>query len=535
MRTITVSNDLDAVEAWFAKHNIVLEKRAGFGIKINYDERNFRKALFAYMIDLKKNTQEQEKRNEQIRMLLEDTDSHITQSLTKQSFESVILYLGIVVERLEQRKNVYLDLEEKKIEKDPSYYQFVENIAEEVEKQFLVSLTLDEKIDLYTFFKSRKAKYIQKGKEILIDKGMEIDLKELVFEMIQAFDVGMAFELKQDEDLIQGMISHLRPTVTRLLHKMSIQNPLLQDIKNNYIDTYNKAADAAVILKKRIHCEIPEDEIAYLALHFGGALVRIEQKKRHRRKVDIGVVCASGIGISSLLSTRLVHHFEEKIRVTIITTDELDKVNIDDVDMIVSTLELTSMQIPFVHVTPMITQDEFEQISSFVHKFAYSKKKKKNQESYKLEVNAAMKVANEISSILTSLQFLILEPNVSYEAVLDFAGEILGRTQKQKEEIVQAIVTRESIATQVIPEYEMALFHAKTNAVDNSKFIVILPDGKMFESEYFENIKVILVMLIPEDNQKNAYALSTVSNAIFGEDELLVYIKNGTVSFFHHP
>ena len=49
----TVSKDLEALEKWFQRQNILLLRRAGFGMGLVYKEEDYRKALLAYEVSIK--------------------------------------------------------------------------------------------------------------------------------------------------------------------------------------------------------------------------------------------------------------------------------------------------------------------------------------------------------------------------------------------------------------------------------------------------------------------------------------------------
>lgn len=337
----TISHDLEVVDAWFTRHQITLERRAGFGIFLSYEEQNYRNAILSYISkygDKDASDQELSVLDKNVKDEVEDIlcqmKTDLAGQLTKSSYDSLILYLVITVKRIQNRKVIYLGRQEHTMEKEPKAYEFVEEIAQKIERQLWVTLSLDEKISLYIFLKSRKMKYIQKETALLRENDLNVDLRDMIYEMINTFDAAKAYELKQDENLAEGLVSHLRPTITRMLHKMPIQNPLLEDIKANYMEIYKKSESAAKVMERMIGYEVSEEEIGYLALHFGGALTRLEQDKKKKRRVDIGVACASGIGISSLLSSRLIHFFEEKIRITVLTADKIQNGDYENVDLV---------------------------------------------------------------------------------------------------------------------------------------------------------------------------------------------------------
>jgi lichenan operon transcriptional antiterminator len=60
---------------------------------------------------------------------------------------------------------------------------------------------------------------------------------------------------------------------------MKIRNSLLYDIKKNYVLAYEVASFFSKIINEDMSIDIDENEVGYLALHFGGALERMNIRK----------------------------------------------------------------------------------------------------------------------------------------------------------------------------------------------------------------------------------------------------------------
>ena len=73
----------------------------------------------------------------------------------------------------------------------------------------------------------------------------------------------------------------------------------------------------AEVIERRYGYHVPEPEIGFLAIHFGAAEVRLESRKEYRRKVDVGIVCASGIGISRLMSSKISRAFADRVQLSL--------------------------------------------------------------------------------------------------------------------------------------------------------------------------------------------------------------------------
>ena len=155
------------------------------------------------------------------------------------------------------------------------------------------------------------------------------ELQYLVNEMIDAFDPMQACLLKQDEEFIQGLLAHLQPTLIRIMYGMHIQNPMLGEIRESYPEIYRKCGNVAAVLKKKTQREVPEEETGFLTVHFGAAVFRLEGRKESIRKVHVGVICSSGIGISRLMVSKLEKTYNEMTdyEKSFVASDNVKKLN----------------------------------------------------------------------------------------------------------------------------------------------------------------------------------------------------------------
>ena len=55
--------------------------------------------------------------------------------------------------------------------------------------------------------------------------------------------------LLEDEELFQGLLTHLSPTITRLQHDLPIYNPLLSQIQREYKELYEQTKQACTVLE----------------------------------------------------------------------------------------------------------------------------------------------------------------------------------------------------------------------------------------------------------------------------------------------
>ena len=163
---------------------------------------------------------------------------------------------------------------------------------------------------------------------------------------------GNELGVKLDSDIIalEGLILHLKPTISRLKLGMDIRNPLLLQLKQDYKELMKVAGSSVGGLQKKYGLKVPESEVGYIAMHIGAALERKDYKE-----VPVILACASGIGSAQMLASRL--------------QKELPQLNIIDV---ISLLDIKESIEKYPYVNTIITTVPFEsdklhviQVSSF--------------------------------------------------------------------------------------------------------------------------------------------------------------------------
>lgn len=517
----TVSKDLETLEEWFQRQNILLLRRAGFGVGLVYKEEDFRKALLAYASKYQDQSFIDQAIYDKVTYFVKSTGKEIIDKLTSYSVKNFLLYIAISVERIKKHKYISEIIKTTEIQ-HPKNYEFVYNLAVIMEKEFKICIGKNEVYALYIFLQGCKYQYIQREGECIMIGSEKINIKDMIYEMANAFDPAAAYELKDDADFMEGMIAHLQPTITRLIHRIPIKNPLLEQTKQSYPEVFEKAKDAGKVMERVLSCRMPEDEIGFLTLHFGGAMMRLDHKKRNRQVVDVGIVCSNGIGISILLSSKLRHHFGDQIRTQIIETRNIKDA---EVDFLVSTFTIDS-ELESVYVDPMLSEDDLKKISEKIESYAWKEKKEKHKKN-NINVYEATLITNEINSIIKGFCFEYLSEDISFTEALTKISDHFTEDVNKKEQLYKDFSEREALSTQVIEEFGIVFLHARTSVIEQSQFIVALPNGEYFRDPYFKKTRAIIVMLIPEDDPRTTLAVSSISNEMFEDEEFLEEIKCG--------
>lgn len=527
----TIINDLNIIEKWFLKNNITLIRKPGLGIFLNYKEEDYRKACMKYVYQdtndpLNKlcDLIEPSVVNKVIASIKKVKNNRV-KKIAKSSYIELIIYISIMTKRIllgkknTKERNINLDI------KSMKDYEFVIQLVSLLSEQFSIEYNTTEIIDLYIYMKGSKPQHVNENEDIF---ETDLDLRHMIYEMIHQYDSTIAYQLKQDTDFIKGLITHLRPTILRLQHGIEIRNGFQKEIKSLYPKVYEKAQKVAKVIEDRFNLKVPQQEVGFLAIHFGGAEVKLKRKYRYTRKVDVGVICSSGVGISALLSSRVSHIFHEKVRVKTLSLSDLSSEKIQDVEILISTFDLKNSKYKYIKVNPMLTEEDILLISNKIEEVL--KDKKLDINVYKpdtfTKIDEITLISKEISSILKNFNSYTVDSHIKFDKVITFVSGVIGEDEKSKLHIYNDLKKREELSTQVIPEFEFVLLHAKTKGVAESKFIIIKPQSSYFKDKYFSKSKVVVVMLIPEDDPREVLAISSISSALFEDELFLEYVKN---------
>jgi len=547
----TISGDLEAAEEWFKPFHLTIVRKPGYGISIEGRENDFRLALRAFIaenIDTRFIREIYEEKNQALLELVENkNDRNIYKilnndllhrvitciqkvpdrrilNLTENSYVGLVLHVTIAVNRilkkeiLEENTALLAGLSE-----DLDFHLAGE-IVRELEREFSVEIPEIEKAYICLHIKGAKVQQIELDDSSKEQVKRQRELWKVASEMIDRFDPAIAWQLKQDEEfVIEGLVAHLQPTLVRLANNMKIENPLLEQIKTDYADIFERCREVAKVLEERYGYPVPEPEIGYLAVHFGAAMVRLESRKEMKRRVYIGVVCASGIGISRLMCSRIKKSFMDRIDLTAYGINDLSPFVIEKNDFFVSTLPLRE-NADILYVSPLLTQEEMEQIAVKVRMYERMPKEKADDNGFTRQLEEVNYMAAQIKFLIKRFHLMKVDVAISFESLLTQIGQDQSPYAECQRMTAESIRRRESLGSQFYPEMAFALLHSRTAGVTRPSFTVWVPqDRSSFQSPDMKQIKAAIVMLMPEDShtEENAGILGYLSQMLIEDETFL--------------
>lgn len=196
------------------------------------------------------------------------------------------------------------------------------------------------------------------------DAAAEGKLDLIVEKIIAEFERLACVNFEDHRNLKKDLLLHLQPAYYRLKFQIEWINPLRTDIKQSYSDVYEITKKSLEPLEDLLGEAIPEDEIAYVTILFGGYLSRKNNTLVERKKLLI--VCSKGVGTSRMIERQLSQLLGERVEILEpISIREFEK-GLYAPDFIVSTLPIMEQKAPVFIVSPILTEAQKQQLMKVI-------------------------------------------------------------------------------------------------------------------------------------------------------------------------
>ncbi|MDP2815033.1 MAG: PRD domain-containing protein [Erysipelotrichaceae bacterium] len=554
----TISNDMDLLDEWFNRYRLKLTRRPGLGVYLEGNEDDVRKAMTDFVhLQLEENKlmdliyMHRDKfdfedyfsssepngimsllnRKILIRVIevLKENKEGYLQRMAESSFIGLVIHLTIAIERMINHEIIDIDSHLFEELKDDEDYDKAKVLAEYMEDEFEIEFPDAEIAYILMHLKGAKLRYLDSS----LDDDLQVlvkdyDIKRMVEMIIRRYEQITGISLIDDEVLETGMITHLRPALTRMYYQLEIRNPLLEQIKDQYAEVYKNSKKACDVIEVELKQKVPDDEIGYLAMHFGAAIERLNQRMQVNRTIRIGVVCASGIGISSLLSSRIRSLFPEIHEVKPLAMEDV-KAGIErEVDLLVTTLVLKQQLLPSVYVHPLLANDDIEKIRSAIAQSKLVKNELfKKDESLSDKIDEIGQINNMIKQLIGQIEVIEISSDYTFDRLIDSCAHLTSSDEAQYVQIHADLVRRESMGSVILENERIILFHAKTSAIREPIVKILLSDKDGFNDVQAKKAAGILLMLIGSPALKiHGEILSQISQSCIEDNRLSLAIIN---------
>lgn len=526
---VTVHKTLTDVEEWLKGFQLKLRSKTNYGIAVAGEEENWRKAVVSLLAHEREQGELKEmlygdyegridyKTLQNLKNLINldyrQLERIITQGETKlkirfsdEAYVSFVIHVAIAIKRLETQKDICLSNKTLLHLQEKEEYKIAQEIGREIESSFRVILPESE--IGYILLHLLGAKMQQNPGEktqlqVDEDDSLAIVIAKEISKVAQSV---LRVDFGEDKEFLTGLILHLRPTMNRLKYGLTLRNPILTEIKENYPEIYGVAWMTSVVFEKYTGSRITEEEIGYIALHIAAAV------ERSKKPFKALVVCASGIGTSQLLAARLQRCFRGiEIKNVVSLLNFKDEVT-GDIDFIISTVPLPEEEAGknVIQISPLLVEKDIKRMEYFISA---------------LQSRTTHHNGGILMLINESLVIMDMDAANKEEAIRQLA---LAAKQDGKinclEEFIADVLERENIFSTGVGN-GIGIPHGKSKAVKEAMFVFgKAKEGIEWQSHDGNLVNLIFLLGVPAENVNNVHLklLSQLSMKLMDEDFIAV-------------
>uniref|UniRef100_UPI003F4B49A5 BglG family transcription antiterminator n=1 Tax=Brachyspira catarrhinii TaxID=2528966 RepID=UPI003F4B49A5 len=345
----TLTNILKIMEYNLKYHNLKLERRPNYGIKLignEFDIRNF--IICNYLNDfLYENNI-----NEKLIGIIINFLNKYEIKFSEINLENFIQYINVSINRIKNNKFI-CDCENDIVKDIAEEIRLSEELIKQIQNEIDIEFNESEILFMAIHIASKNLFSINENyNSVIQDK-----FSDIINKMLDMVYKNLKIDLRNNFNLILLLNQHIIPLDIRIRYNIFQKNPMLNDIKNNYSLSFLLASESAAILKDYYNKDISEDEIGYLALLFQ---IGLEETVESINKINILIVCGSGKTTSNLLVTKYRKEFNDYIE-NIYAADLIGLKDFDfsKVDYVFSTVPINlKLPVPIVYISNFLKSDD---------------------------------------------------------------------------------------------------------------------------------------------------------------------------------
>lgn len=528
----TVSTDLDKIEEYLARFSLALVRRPALGVEVVGTEADFRRVL-ADLHGRVPNLRAFSRDYGYPSLQMLDAVGEILAGewapkldwMTDESIAMLALRLSLMAERVKRRRVLSAEAASSEAVTGLAY-QMAEQLCDTIESRFSLSLPKSERTAAGTFIHACRAKHLNPLD--VHDAAAYTRMQNMAYRMIDAFDPRLSASLKMNEDLIHGLSLHLWSAVVRLKKGIELTSVMQDQLVRDFPDVFAKSRQAARVLEQEIGVPVPDSEIAFIASHFGAALMHYGERSSHHVVLRAGIVCVFGIGVSYMMASQVRTRFRGQLEVEV--SDCNNPGEWTGFDLLISSMPLENAPCPVVVVKPVLEAQDFAAIRTVMEQRSAADvleiPKLFASLPQQLEKTAARLI--DMSAMLRGFSRQTIHADCTFEELAKMTGYRFGSEEESGGQIYADLLRRESVSSQVIENLEIILLHSRTAGVKLPVVGLISPKGPRFTHPSLAPARGCLVMLVPQNSDKDLLEIfGCLSGALIEDETLLRAVQSG--------
>jgi len=366
------------------------------------------------------------------------------------------LYLGLLVQSAMIAQKIHAEAHEDMLMNkldDLQVYSLASSLAEPIERDLNLTFQPDD-LDYLN------SQLIAHGVSAAIDNAVvQEQYKRFVADSITQMSKIMHVDLTDDNQLYNGLLSHFPPMLTRLNLGISIKNPFLKQIKEQYSILYNATWYVFTAFFTDNHLLINESEISFLMTHFQAAIERLDKLTK------VLYVSPERSTISDISYAKIRKIIPRNIILERINEEQfLNLTGRIRVNMIISAIELPVTNNRLLKISSLVTNEDLKMIA-----MAFLEIGEEKQNGLKLGRSP------HIYSLVKPDQIFLKKPFTTQGEIIHRIVMPLLDKQMVTQNCEQSILQRELMGSTAVDNM-VAIPHAEASEVIESSLSIVTLD-----------------------------------------------------------
>lgn len=410
------------------------------------------------------------------------------------SLPMLMMHAGIAIERIRNKNYLYetqsdctgIDLE----------YHVSKDFFEELSQKFGIPY-VEEEVVKFAF--------------LLEGRGSHVDLKtesqqlveEVLVDIRDCFDI----DLRDDEELYNSLVIHMQSLLDRIKVDKPNTTAYLKEIKRQYPLIFEMAIHASDVISKATGKPLVEDEISYLALHFGTAYERHINTQKYR----VVMIIPHNQMLAKACMDKIETRFRERMEIIkVFPFFENNMISSLHPDLILTVVPLQhELSIKTVSISLFVNYEDESQIFQALNQL--------DREKYHDQF------CHIVKKLIGQETFFIKKDIASKEDAINYLCDNLIQLGYATQEYKEDVFKREEMAGTAFVQ-GFAVPHAITVQTLRSTISVMVLKNPVKWGKY--EVRLILLLSISEqDNQMLHTFFDWLSNVLIDYNQLMQFIE----------
>ncbi|QGX45139.1 BglG family transcription antiterminator [Streptococcus equinus] len=483
----TLSSDFKKIREKFKPYHLKIESKANKGVYVMGQERDKRRFIMDYFIDsgfintmhsyVDNELLNQKISFEELTIIVLDECREGGLKLSDFVIQNLVIHIALAIRRITEGFRISKVSDDEVVLRGLAERRVAENILKRVSVSTGIHFPIEE-VDYITLHLVSKGH----GNSCHISEVLQEQVRQELIDSISQINPSV----KNDFQLIEGLLAHLSTMYIRLQGKVVMENPLTAEIQANYRDMYQLAERVVSNMPTFSPYTLSPNEIAYIALHFMAA----KERYKEQRKYNVLVICATGYGSAQMLKSRIENELGNLVSITdVIGYYEINDEKLKGIDFIVSSIDLSNLMfnIPVFTVSVFLNDEELKDIKQGI---AHLNTSMANVEDHQAELSV-----KDVFDDYFSEDYFFLMSDATKEDVLKKLAESISVNENDQFEkrLLDMMKQREAMSSIVFGE-NIAVPHPLKAVGSKHHFAVaIVKDGVKWDEQY-PSIKIIFLM-----------------------------------------